>query len=183
MRYRRADVSGGTSFFTVALADRKGDLLAREIVRLRAAMRTVKQRHPFEIVAMVVMPDHLHALWRLPQDDADYPMRWSLIKSAFSRSLPKVERIRHSRELKRERGIWQRRYWEHLIRDERDLQAHADYIHFNPVKHGYVTRAIDWPYSTLHRYARLGWLPADWGGGEKVIEGEFGEPGRLGCMK
>lgn len=161
MRYRRADVSGGAYFFTVALADRKDDLLVREIVRLRAAMRTVKQRHPFEIVAMVVMPD--------------YPMRWSLIKSAFSRSLPKVEHIRHSRELKRERGIWQRRYWEHLIRDESNLQAHADYIHFNPVKHGYVTRAIDWPYSTLHRYVRLGWLPADWGGGEKVIEGEFGE--------
>jgi putative transposase len=173
MRYRRADVSGGTYFFTVALADRKDDLLVREIVRLRAAMRTVKQRHPFEIVAMVVMPDHLHALWRLPPDDADYPMRWSLIKSAFSRSLPKYEYIRPSRELKRERGIWQRRYWEHLIRDERDLQIHADYIHCNPVKHGYVSRALDWPYSSLHRYVRLGLLPADWGG--KAIEGEFGE--------
>ena len=180
MRYRRADVPGGTYFFTVALADRKDDLLVREIVKLRAAVRIVKQRHPFEIVAMVVMPDHLHALWRLPSDDADYPMRWSLVKSAFSHSLPKTERIRHSRELKRERGIWQRRYWEHLIRDERDLQAHADYIHYNPVKHGYVSRAIDWPYSSLHRYVRQGWVAEDWGCGEKENEGEFGEPAGRG---
>ena len=97
----------------------------------------------------------------------------ALIKSTFSRSLPKNEYIRPGRELKRERGIWQRRYWEHLIRDERDLQIHADYIHFNPVKHGYVNRALDWPYSTLHRYVRQGWLPADWGG--IAIEGVFGE--------
>jgi putative transposase len=97
MRYRRADIAGGTYFFTVALADRKDDLLVREIVKLRAAIRSVKQRHPFEIVAMVVMPDHLHALWRLPPDDADYPMRWSLIKSAFSRSLPKNAKIKRVR--------------------------------------------------------------------------------------
>jgi putative transposase len=175
MRYRRAVTPGGVYFFTLALADRKDNLLIREIVKLRAAVRLVKQRHPFEIIAMVVMPDHLHALLRLPLDDADYPMRWSLIKSAFSYSLPKTERILPSRKLNRERGIWQRRFWEHLIRDERDLQAHTDYIHYNPVKHGYVSRAIDWPYSSIHRYVRLGWVAKDWGSDTKHDEGDFGE--------
>ncbi len=175
MRYRRADEAGGTYFFTVVLSDRQDDLLVREITRLRTAIRKVKQRHPFEIVAMVVMPDHLHALWRLPPNDANYPLRWALIKAAFSLSLPKTEGVSHSRKHKRERGIWQRRYWEHLIRDERDLQLHVDYIHFNPVKHGYVKRAVDWPYSSLHRYVRQGWLPADWGCDERKIQGAFGE--------
>ncbi len=175
MRYRRSDVAGGTYFFTLALANRKSDWLVREIAQLRTAIRTVKQRHPFEIVAMVVMPDHLHAVWQLPPDDVDYALRWGLIKSAFSHALPKQETIRASRELKREREIWQRRYWEHLIRDEHDLQTHVDYVHFNPVKHGYVQQAIDWSYSTLPRYVRMGWLPENWGGDGAEFDGQFGE--------
>ncbi len=164
MRYRRSVSAGGTWFFTVNLADRREDYLTRHIDVLRQAVRQTRSRHPFEIIAMVVLPDHLHAIWTLPPGDADYPLRWALIKSAFSRSLPKTESIRDSRLAKRERGIWQRRYWEHQIRDEADLQAHVDYLHFNPVKHGYVQHVADWPFSSFHRYVRQGLLPADWAG-------------------
>ena len=111
---------------------------------------------------MVVMPDHLHAIWQLPPGDSGYPMRWSLIKAGFSRGIAKTERIRESRLRKRERGIWQRRYWEHLIRDDKDLQAHVDYIHFNPVKHGYCAKPVDWPYSSIHRHIAAGWIEPDW---------------------
>lgn len=174
MRYRRALIPGSTYFFTVALADRKSILLIEQVDRLREATRIVKLRHPFEIVTMVVLPDHLHAIWQLPPGDADYPTRWSLIKAGFSRGIPKGERIRPSRSAKRERGIWQRRYWEHLIRDDLDLQTHVDYIHHNPVKHGYVAQASAWPHSSIHRYIRMGWLKEDWGVGiEKG--GAYGE--------
>ena len=134
MRYRRANIEGGTYFFTVNLADRNSDMLIHQIDDLRTVMTKVKQAHPFKVLAMVVLPEHLHAIWRLPQGDADYPLRWSLIKSGFSRRQEKGERIHASRKAKRERGIWQRRYWEHQIHDELDLTRHVDYIHFNPVK-------------------------------------------------
>ena len=152
MFYRRSLVPGGTFFFTVNLADRQSDLLATHIELLRATMRLIRQRHPFEIVAMVVLPDHLHAIWRLPEGDADYPKRWSLIKAGFSRGLPRTETIRASRLVKRDRGIWQRRYWEHQIRGDGDLARHVEYVHFNPVKHGYVKQAAEWPYSSIHRF-------------------------------
>lgn len=112
---------------------------------------------------MVVLPDHLHAIWRLPENDTDYPTRWSLIKAGFSRRLAKSESIGASRLRKRERGIWQRRYWEHQIRDDDDLDRHVAYVHFNPVKHGYVERAIDWPYSSIHRYVGEGAVSETWG--------------------
>jgi len=174
MRYRRAQAPGGTFFFTVALADRSRDLLVANIDLLRAATRRVRLRHSFEIVAMVVLPDHLHAVWRLPEGDGDYAKRWSLIKAGFSRALPNEEQISASRLSKRERAVWQRRYWEHQIRGDQDLQTHVDYIHHNPVKHGYVAKAVDWPYKSLHRYIRMGWLAADWGTGQEPGEG-FGE--------
>jgi len=170
MHYRRARAAGGTHFFTVNLADRHSDVLTRHVDDLRAVIDSVKARHAFSIVAMVVLPEHLHAIWRLPSGDADYPMRWSLIKAGFSRRVDKTETIRPSRFGKRERGIWQRRYWEHQIRDEVDLSRHVDYIHFNPVKHGWVERALDWQYSTLHGYIDRGWVSADWGG----VSGETG---------
>lgn len=163
MRYRRANIPGATYFFTVNLADRSSALLVDHIDVLREVMRTVLQARPVEIVAMAVLPDHLHAIWRLPEGDADFSLRWSLIKAAFSRALPKSEAITASRERKRERGIWQRRYWEHLIRDEEDLERHVAYIHGNPVKHGYVTKAADWPYSSIHRYVKEGLASPDWG--------------------
>ncbi len=164
MRYRRADTAGATYFFTVNLAERRSDVLVRHIDDLRAVMATVKGTHPFVMVAMVVLPDHLHAIWRLPPGDAEYPLRWSLIKAGFSRRLTKGEHVRASRVAKRERGIWQRRYWEHQIRNDADLARHVDYIHYNPVKHGWVTRAVDWPHSTLHGYIERGIVIPDWGG-------------------
>ena len=175
MRYRRSDMPGGTYFFTVNLADRKSDVLVRNIDLFREVMGRVKSAHPFAVVAMVVLPEHLHAIWRLPLGDADYPMRWSLIKAGFSRRLVTSERIRPSRESKRERGIWQRRYWEHQIRDESDLARHVDYIHYNPVKHGWVMQPVDWPHSTLHGYIERGMATADWGGRVDGDTGGFGE--------
>jgi putative transposase len=127
MQYRRSDAAGGTFFFTVNLADRSSSLLTQEIGLLRQSVRQVMARHSFAIVAMVVLPDHLHAIWELPEGDRDYPLRWALIKAGFSRTLAKTERIRKSRIAKRERGIWQRRYWEHQIKDDRDRQNHVDY--------------------------------------------------------
>ena len=175
MRYRRSDGEGGTWFFTVNLADRSADTLVRHIDVLRGVLNKVKADHPFSIVAMVVLPEHLHAIWRLPPGDADYPLRWSLIKSGFSRQMAAGEQISPSRVAKRERGLWQRRYWEHQIRDENDLARHVDYVHFNPVKHGWVTRAVDWPHSTLHGYIERGMMPRDWGGSLDNVGAGFGE--------
>jgi len=125
---------------------------------------------------MVVLPD-VHAVWTLPQDDADYPTRRMLIKAEFARRMPKGERINASRRGKAERGIWQRRYWEHTLRDEDDFRRHIDYVHYNPVKHGLVTRPADWRHSSIHRYIREGILPSDWGAAVASIDaGEFGEP-------
>jgi putative transposase len=163
MRYRRADTTGGTYFFTVNLAEWHSDFLVRHIEDLRTVIQRVKEAHPFVTLAMVVLPEHLHTIWRLPQGDANYPLRWSQIKAGFSRHLPKDERIRTSRKTKRERGIWQRRYWEHQIRHEADLARHVDYIHCNPVKHGLVSSPMDWPHSTLHNYIERGMLAPDWG--------------------
>ena len=175
MRYRRALVAGGTYFFTVNLADRRSDILVRHIDDLRQVLDKVKKKHPFTLVAMAVMPEHLHAIWRLPAGDADYPMRWSLIKAGFSRKLTTDERIRPSRKAKRERGIWQRRYWEHQIRDDADLARHVDYIHYNPVKHGLVAHPVDWPHSTLHAYIERGMAAPDWGGFVEESGAGFGE--------
>ena len=174
MRYRRATLAGATYFFTVNLADRRADHLTRHSDLLRDVIHRVKMAHPFHIDAMVVLPDHIHTMWTLPEDDADYPMRWSLIKAGFSRGLATTERINDSRQSKRERGVWPRRYWEHLIRDDRDYATHVDYMHINPVKHEYVIRAVDWPHSSIHQYIERGWLAADWAVAPDNI-GDFGE--------
>jgi putative transposase len=173
--YRRNFVPGGSYFFTVNLADRRLRLLTENIELLRAAFRYVRGRHPFGVEATVVMPDHLHAIWTLPEDDVDFAMRWRLVKAAFSRGLPGGEGVSMSRAAKGERGIWQRRYWEHTLRDEGDFARHVDYIHFNPVKHGHVSRVRDWPYSSFHRMVRLGVYPADWAGDSASAESDFGE--------
>ena len=162
--YRRDRTPGGTWFFTLSLADRKARLLVERIAHLRCALRSVQRQHPFTLDAIVVLPHHLHAIWTLPSGDSDFSLRWRLIKSRFSHSQPCAEHISLSRLQKRERGIWQRRFWEHAIRGEADLRAHVDYIHFNPVKHGLVSRVSDWRWSSFHRYVRAGVLPADWGG-------------------
>ncbi|MGH8552840.1 MAG: REP-associated tyrosine transposase [Methylococcales bacterium] len=123
--------------------------MTENIQRLRTAFREVKGVHPFTMEAVVILPDHLHCIWNLPEGDDDFSTRWRQIKAAFSRQLPKTERRSKSRENKGERGFWQRRFLEHAIRDELDYQRHVDYIHYNPVKHGYVTRVADWPFSSL----------------------------------
>ena len=164
--YRRAWHTGGTYFFTVNLLQRHGnDLLTRHIALLRNAVRSVQSRHPFRIHGWVVPPDHLHCVMTLPPGDADFAMRWRLIKMDFSKSLPKTERLSKVRAARGERGIWQRRYWEHLIRDDADMQAHMDYVHFNPVKHGLVARIADWTFSTFHHLVKKGIYPLNWGGG------------------
>lgn len=173
--YRRDRFPGGTYFFTVVIADRTTSLLTDRIAGLFAAIRIVRAARPFRMPAMVVLPDHVHCIWTLPPGDADYATRWSAIKSGFSRRIETAETRSLSRERKRERGIWQRRYWEHRIRDDDDLRSHVDYIHFNPVRHGYVGHAADWPHSTLHRWVERGWLTADWGSHANPIGAALGQ--------
>ena len=162
MRYRRAQAPGGTFFFTVNLADRSSSLLTERIAALRHAVAVVKHRHPFHIVAWVVLPEHMHAVWRMPAADGNYSMRWMLIKQIFSKAVEARSVASASKRRKGEREIWQRRFWEHQIRNDLDLQHHVDYVHINPVKHGYVTRASDWAYSSIHRYIRRGDISPDW---------------------
>jgi putative transposase len=162
--YRRNFVPGGSFFFTVNLADRKLALLTAHIELLREAFRKTRQRHPFTVDAIVILPDHIHAIWTMPEGDADFATRWRLIKSTFSRNLSVDEPISESRAAKRERGIWQRRYWEHTIRDEDDFARHVDYIHINPLKHGLVDRVREWEASSFQRYVKLGVYPIDWAG-------------------
>lgn len=163
--YRRACRPGGTWFFTATLAERAGsNLLVDRVDDLREAFRYVRKRYPFALDAVVVLPDHLHCIWTLPPGDTDFATRWSLLKGHFSRSIEKGEPLSESRSKRRERGVWQRRFWEHLIRDEEDLARHVDYIHWNPVKHGWVRRVADWPYSSFHDFAARGVYTPDWGG-------------------
>ena len=173
--YIRPKIEGASWFFTVNALDRRSIILTDHIAALRQATTKVKQRHPFTIDAMVVRPDHLHAVWSLPAGDADFSTRWRLIKSQFSRALPAVDRRSRSRIGRSERGIWQRRFWEHAIRDESDYQRHVAYCYLNPVKHGLVRRVRDWPYSSFHRDVRAGLLPVDWGDLLDDERGEFGE--------
>jgi putative transposase len=175
VRYRRNFIAGGTYFFTVTLADRTSRVLTEHITDLRHAVRQTRSSQPFGIDAIVVLPDHLHVVMTLPDGDADYPNRWRLIKRRFTdavlKSQTQVVRVRN-----REVALWQRRYWEHTIRDDKDFERHIDYIHFNPVKHHLVQRIQDWPYSSFHRYVRQGLLPEDWAGDFSTDSGSFGEP-------
>jgi len=172
--YRRALVPGGCWFFTVNLLDRRTHLLTDHIDALRDATGQTRQRYPFEIDAFVVLPDHLHAVWTLPPGDADFSTRWRLIKSRFARSIPKDERLSRVRLERGERGIWQRRFWEHLIRDNADYARHVEYCYINPIKHALVRRVCDWPHSSFHRDVRAGIFPEDWAGKIEAA-GEFGE--------
>jgi putative transposase len=145
---------------------------------LRNALRAVRSRHPFRLDAIVVLPDHLHAIMTLPPGDADYARRWSLIKRQVSQASRDrtTETQSASRRKRRELDFWQRRFWEHAIRDDADYARHVDYLHFNPVKHGLVSRVTDWPYSTFHRFVRLGIYSADWAGaGADEADVDYGE--------
>jgi putative transposase len=174
--YRRSSAAGGTFFFTVNLADRTSRLLVDEIDRLRRAFELARTRYPYRTLAYCVLPDHLHVVWRLPDGDADFSLRWSVIKRAFSSGLPAAGTRSVSKLAKREKSLWQRRFWEHQIRNETDLQRHIDYIHFNPVKHGHVKHVTDWPYSSFHTYVGRGVLPSNWAGVDADGEAHgFGE--------
>ena len=154
VQYRRNRVAGGTYFFTVTLRDRRGDTLVRHIDALRTAWHLAREWVPHEVLAVVVLPEHLHAVIRMAEGSADYSRLRQDIKKGFTRRLPPQPGAA---------SPWQPRFWEHTLRDERDVQAHIDYVHFNPVKHGWVTRVADWPHSSFHRYVRAGILPPDWG--------------------
>ena len=177
--YRRARTPGGTYFFTVKTYERQ-PVLTNEHCRiaLRQALAEVRGMNSFEILAWVLLPDHLHTIWRLPENDADFSLRWSLIKQRVTRQCSdegSEASLTQSRQTRHEGTFWQRRFWEHMIRDDTDLRHHVDYIHYNPVKHGYVTRVGDWPYSTFHRYVSDGVYAKDWGDAEEVSERPFGE--------
>ena len=161
--YRRNRVPGATYFFTHTLADRSATTLVGHIDHLRAAIRGVKAKHPFTICAMVVLPDHLHAVMRLPDGDDRYSMRWRMIKSDFTVRLRKQGLVIDARG-NGERRLWARRFWESTIDDCQSLERRIDYVHFNPVKHGYVARVTDWPHSSFHSFVARGLLPADWVG-------------------
>ena len=174
VRYRRNFLPGASYFFTVALLSRTAALLVDHVAILRDACRAVRAQRPFILGAVVVLPERLHCIWALPSGGTDYPGRWRAIKTRFSRRIPHGEWRCTSRVKKGERGIWQRRYWEYTLRDERDSARHVDYIHFNPVQHGHVSRLVQWPYSSFHQFVRQGIYPVVWRGGE-ARGGGFGE--------
>jgi putative transposase len=150
--YQRLCREGGIYFFTVVTADRWPCFaVASHLQGLGNALRRVRAGHPFETQAIVVLPDHLHCIWQLPPGDSDFSLRWQLVKKHFANNL-------HTK-----RRIWQPRFWEHLIRDEDDMDRHMDYIHYNPVKHGLAATPAEWPHSSFMRLVRVGMYPLDWG--------------------
>ncbi|MFC7291907.1 REP-associated tyrosine transposase [Hirschia litorea] len=171
--YRRLHVPGGTYFFTVNLANRRARLLVDHIHALRAAWKQTQNERPFETIAVCVLPEHLHCIWQLPGDDDDFATRWRLIKSRFSKALPTTCDTEKNRR-KGERGIWQRRFWEHAIRDDKDLNNHINYIHYNPVKHGLVEDMDAWPYSSWHRFKES--YGKEWQPPSFPTKNTFGEP-------
>ncbi len=157
MHYRRAYSKGGCYFFTL-VTHRRSPVLCNDvaIATLRSAFRQVKKSRPFSIDAIVILPDHLHCIWTLPKNDHDFSTRWRLIKTRVTKHYDRPLDVD-------QRKIWQNRYWEHLLRDEKDFQHHLDYIHYNPVKHGYVTRPYDWEYSSFQRFVKNGVYDKNWG--------------------
>lgn len=174
VRYRRNFIPGGTFFFTVTLRDRRASVLVDHADLLRSAFRTTRAALPFHVDAIVLLPEHLHTIWTLPPEDADFSDRWRKIKGAFTRSVGEAG-VTLARDSRGEYDLWQRRFWEHTIRDDDDFQRCVDYIHYNPVKHGLASSPADWKLSSLHRYIRDGTLPSGWGG-DGAVEGDFGEP-------
>lgn len=174
--YRRQFLPGGTYFFTVNLAQRNKTLLVDHVDNLRGVFTKVKKKQPFNIDAIVILPDHLHTIWTLPEGDSDFSNRWRMIKGNFSKLISNAEPPSKSRLSKGERGIWQRRFWEHVIRDELDYERHVDYIHYNPVKHGYCKNAEEWQYSSFHKFVENEIYTKDWGTDLEFSDIDFGEP-------
>lgn len=180
--FRRSVVPGATYFFTVNTYQRQYALMQAPFYSaLKESVRLVMSQRPFIIEAFVLLPDHLHCIWTLPPNDSDYAARWSMIKRGVSQKVRDMIEapLSKSRQARREIGLWQRRFWEHQIRDDLDREKHIEYIHWNPVKHGYVAKVCDWPYSSFHRYVARGHYPLDWAGDSTamlgVAVGEFEE--------
>jgi len=177
MQYRRANISGASYFFTLVTEGRRKLFIEDESIELlRESFRQVKQKRPFIVEAAVVLPDHLHCIWTLPDDDTDYSTRWRLIKTWFTKHCDEKYKLipNKARVNKNQQAIWQHRYWEHCLKDETDFNHHVDYIHYNPVKHQYVKRPSEWKYSSIHRYINAGVLPYDWGGSDIIIPDDVG---------
>jgi putative transposase len=177
MEYRRSRSPGSRYFFTIVTHNRCPILCQPENINLlRDSFKRAIAKHPFTINAIVILPDHLHCLWTLPPEDADFSTRWRLIKSWFSRRCDLQDRgqLSASRQNKQEKAIWQRRFWEHLIRDEQDFNRHVDYVHYNPVKHELVLSPKDWQYSSFHRYVQRGVYDPDWGSSPLVFNSLIG---------
>jgi putative transposase len=172
VQYRRSRVAGGSFFFTVNLRNRRDRFLTDHVDALRAIVSDVRDLYPFSIDAMVVLPDHWHAVWTLPPNDQTYASRIRLIKARFTKHLLH-QGVAVEQDNRGEYKLWQRRFWEHTIRDDRDFETHVNYIHINPVKHGYVTRPADWAHSTIHRFIAKGVVTSNWAVGD--VEGAFGE--------
>lgn len=173
MEYRRFRLAGAAYFFTVVMFERRPLFAdADNAALLRQAFETVKTLHPFVIDALVLLPDHLHCLWTQPEGDDNFSSRWMSIKREFTRHCaPQYKAlVSPARRTKREQAVWQRRFWEHCIRDDADFQRHCDYIHWNPVKHGYAKTPATWPYSTFQRFVERGVHPPDWCGAPDDME-------------
>ena len=167
-RYIRSSAQGGIYFFTLVAYERRKILCNDDFLHaFRQSIKHIQQQYPFEILAWVQMPDHLHCIWQLPIDDSNFSMRWSQIKRLTTKACPQyhlsLNNLSASKMKRNEKGIWQRRFYEHKIRNEQDLITHMDYLHYNPVKHGVVDNVMDWQYSSFHRLVREGSYPADWG--------------------
>jgi putative transposase len=173
--YRRLRVPGGCYFFTVNLRDRDSRLLIERISLLRECVRTARRTAPFHIDSWVVLPDHMHCVWTLPEGDADFPARWLLIKKEFSKALPRTEVRSPVMQARGDRGIWLPRYWEHMIRDANDYARHMDYVHYNPVKHRLVDHPGNWLHSSFRRAVARGLYPEAWLPDLRAMEGEYGE--------
>jgi len=178
VHYRRCRIESASYFFTLALADREAKTLTEHAALLGDSLRRVQRLKPFRVDALVLLPEHLHMVWTLPESDSDYPSRIQALKAGFTFSLGRAAGLSLPLRTEGGRQLWQRRYWEHCLRDEDDLRRHIDYIHFNPVKHGWAQRAADWPYSSFQRHVRLGSYAEDWGVAEGLAEmsGNRGEP-------
>ena len=179
-QYIRSYTKGATYFFTLVSYNRRKILCEDDFLQaFKKSIKQVQQQYPFEIIAWVQLPDHLHCIWKMPENDVNYSMRWSQIKRLTTQACPQYhltkDELSYSKIKRHERGIWQRRFFEHQIKDEADFVRHMDYLHYNPVKHGLAERPLDWPHSSFHRYVNQGYYAEDWGGGSIDFSKHFSD--------
>ena len=179
-QYIRSYTKGATYFFTLVAYERRPIFCKNDFLEaFRASIKTVQQQYPFEIVAWVQLPDHLHCIWQMTDDDTNYSQCWSRIKRLTTKACPQyhlsMQDLNSSKVKRNEKGIWQRRFNEHQINNEEDFINHMDYLHYNPVKHGLVESVADWQYSSFHRYVKNGIYAVDWGANITEFSKEFAD--------